>query len=204
MVQALLTYIRRKGLGVLHWNEKSDTLLARIRCGTEWLPEKAWPDVSEKALLETLERWLEPYMTGITSVKGLATINLSEALRAYLGWPLNQEIDTLLPERYTVPTGSAKKIRYQPGQEPVLSVRMQEMFGEQASPLIADGRKKIVLELLSPAQRPLQVTADLAGFWAGAYKEVQKEMKGRYPKHPWPDDPAHHVATNKTKRQLSR
>ena len=204
MTQALLTYIRRKGLEVLNWSEKSQTLLERIRCGAEWLPEKEWPDVSDEALLDKLELWLEPYMTGVTSVKGLAKLNLAEALMAYLGWPLNQEIDTLLPERYRVPTGSEKKIRYQAGQEPVLSVRMQEMFGEPVSPVIAEGRKKLVLELLSPAQRPLQVTADLAGFWAGAYREVQKEMKGRYPKHPWPDDPANHIATTKTKRQLNR
>lgn len=93
-------------------------------------------------------------------------------------------------------------IRYQQGANPVLSARMQEMFGEQSSPTVAQGRVKLTLELLSPARRPLQVTQDLAGFWAGAYKEVQKEMKGRYPKHVWPDDPATHQATNKTKRQL--
>jgi ATP-dependent helicase HrpB len=117
---------------------------------------------------------------------------------------LNQEIDQWLPTHYVMPTGSKKAIRYQYQSEPVISVRMQEVFGEQDSPLIAQGRKKVVLELLSPAQRPLQITQDLAGFWAGAYKEVQKEMKGRYPKHPWPDDPANHVATTKTKRQLNR
>ncbi|TMX40706.1 ATP-dependent helicase C-terminal domain-containing protein, partial [Vibrio sp. Hep-1b-8] len=122
---------------------------------------------------------------------------------AYLGWPLNQDIDKWLPTHYQLPAGSKKKIRYQQGQEPVLSVRMQEVFGEQASPEIAQGRKRLVLELLSPAQRPLQVTRDLASFWAGAYIEVQKEMKGRYPKHVWPDDPANHVATTKTKRQLN-
>ncbi|WP_281259819.1 ATP-dependent helicase HrpB [Vibrio albus] len=204
MAAALLTYIRRKGLQVLNWNEGSKALLERVRCGAEWLPDKAWPDVTELALMDNLELWLEPYMTGVRNAKGLTGIDLCAALSAYLGWPLNQEIDQLLPVRYKVPSGSEKKIRYQAGQEPVLSVRMQEMFGEPTSPVIADGRKKIVLELLSPAQRPLQVTSDLAGFWAGAYKEVQKEMKGRYPKHPWPDNPAEHVATTKTKRQLNK
>jgi ATP-dependent helicase HrpB len=204
LAAALLTYIRRKGLQVLNWSEGSKLLLERVRCGAQWLPEKAWPEVTEQALLDNLELWLEPYMTGIRSAKGLAGIDLYQALNAYLGWPLNQEIDQLLPVRYKVPSGSEKKIRYQAGQEPVLSVRMQEMFGEPTSPVIADGRKKIVLELLSPAQRPLQLTSDLAGFWAGAYKEVQKEMKGRYPKHPWPDNPAEHLATTKTKRQLNK
>lgn len=99
--------------------------------------------------------------------------------------------------------GESQKIRYQLGMEPTLSVRMQEVFGEQTSPRVAKGTRAVVMELLSPAQRPLQVTRDLASFWAGAYKEVQKEMKGRYPKHVWPDDPANHVATSKTKRQLN-
>ena len=102
---------------------------------------------------------------------------------------MNKEIDTWLPTHYQLPTGTRKAIRYQEKCDPILSVRMQEMFGESDSPLIAQGRKKLVLELLPPAQRPLQVTQDLAGFWQGSYKEVQKEMKGRYPKHIWPDDP---------------
>ena len=131
--------------------------------------------------MDNLEQWLEPYLVGVGSLKALAKVDLEPALMAYIAWPLSQEIDQWLPTHYIVPTGSKKKIRYQFGQEPVLSVRMQEMFGEQRSPHIADGRKTLVVELLSPAQRPLQVTQDLASFWAGAYKEVQKEMKGRYP-----------------------
>lgn len=108
-----------------------------------------------------------------------------------------------MPIKLTVPSGASKRLEYQVGQSPKLSVKMQEMFGQPSSPTVADGRVKVTLELLSPAQRPLQVTQDLAGFWSGAYTEVQKEMKGRYPKHPWPDDPATHVATSKTKRQLN-
>ncbi|MEL7292229.1 MAG: ATP-dependent helicase HrpB [Pseudomonadota bacterium] len=203
MTQALLNYIRRKGLSVLHWSDKSLELLQRLRCAADWIPEQDWPPLSDQALLDQLEQWLEPYLNGIHSVKGLAQVDLHAALLAYLGWPLNQQVDEWLPTRYQVPTGSTKKIRYQQGQDPVLSVRMQEMFGQQSSPCIALGRKALVLELLSPAQRPLQVTRDLASFWAGAYQQVQKEMKGRYPKHVWPDDPATHVATTKTKRQLN-
>ncbi|MCG9678210.1 ATP-dependent helicase HrpB [Vibrio sp. Isolate24] len=203
MTQALLNYVRRKGLDALNWSEKSKETLERIRCAAEWLPEQQWPGVSDVELLDNLEQWLEPYLVGVTSLKALAKVDLEPALQAYIAWPLNQEIEQWLPTHYVVPTGSKKKIRYQQGQEPVLSVRMQEMFGEQTSPHIADGRKTLVMELLSPAQRPLQVTRDLASFWAGAYKEVQKEMKGRYPKHVWPDDPANHVATTKTKRQMN-
>lgn len=203
MTEALLNFIRRKGLSVLNWTTHSLETLERLRCAKDWLSEYDWPSLDDDALVDNLTLWLEPYLNGINSVKGLSKVELSQALMAYIGWPLNQEIDQWLPTHYQVPTGSNKKIRYQQGQEPILSVRMQEVFGEQSSPTIAQGRKTLVLELLSPAQRPLQMTRDLASFWSGAYKEVQKEMKGRYPKHVWPDDPASHVATNKTKRQLN-
>ncbi|HCM1474401.1 ATP-dependent helicase HrpB [Vibrio parahaemolyticus] len=203
MTQALLTYVRRQGLSSLNWTPAAESLLERIRCAVDWLPEQAWPMFDEVSLLDSLDEWLEPYMTSVASVKDLSKINLVEALNARLGWPLNQHLDEWLPEHYQLPTGTKKRIRYQHGHEPVLSVRMQEVFGESTSPTVAIGRKRLVLELLSPAQRPLQVTSDLAAFWNGSYKDVQKEMKGRYPKHVWPDDPANHVATTKTKRQLN-
>ncbi|WP_273991851.1 ATP-dependent helicase HrpB [Vibrio parahaemolyticus] len=203
MTQALLTYVRRQGLSSLNWTPAAESLLERIRCAVDWLPEQAWPMFDEASLLDSLDEWLEPYMTSVASVKDLSKINLVEALNARLGWPLNQHLDEWLPEHYQLPTGTKKRIRYQHGHEPVLSVRMQEVFGESTSPMVAIGRKRLVLELLSPAQRPLQVTSDLAAFWNGSYKDVQKEMKGRYPKHVWPDDPANHVATTKTKRQLN-
>ncbi|ENV0923965.1 ATP-dependent helicase HrpB [Vibrio parahaemolyticus] len=203
MTQALLIYVRRQGLSSLNWTPAAESLLERIRCAVDWLPEQAWPMFDEASLLDSLDEWLEPYMTSVASVKDLSKINLVEALNARLGWPLNQHLDEWLPEHYQLPTGTKKRIRYQHGHEPVLSVRMQEVFGESTSPTVALGRKRLVLELLSPAQRPLQVTSDLAAFWNGSYKDVQKEMKGRYPKHVWPDDPANHVATTKTKRQLN-
>ncbi len=203
MTQALLTYVRRQGLGILNWTPAAQNLLERVRCAVDWLPEHAWPDFDETSLLDSLEEWLEPYMVSVSSAKELSKVNLTEALNARLGWPLNQNLDEWLPEDYQLPTGTHKRVRYQYGHEPVLSVRMQEVFGQSASPAVALGRKPLVLELLSPAQRPLQVTTDLAAFWKGSYKEVQKEMKGRYPKHIWPDDPANHIATTKTKRQLS-
>ncbi|HGS4499796.1 TPA: ATP-dependent helicase HrpB [Vibrio parahaemolyticus] len=203
MTQALLTYVRRQGVSSLNWTPAAESLLERIRCAVDWFPEQAWPMFDEASLLDSLDEWLEPYMTSVASVKDLSKINLVEALNARLGWPLNQHLDEWLPEHYQLPTGTKKRIRYQHGHEPVLSVRMQEVFGESTSPTVALGRKRLVLELLSPAQRPLQVTSDLAAFWNGSYKDVQKEMKGRYPKHVWPDDPANHVATTKTKRQLN-
>ncbi|HGS5356225.1 TPA: ATP-dependent helicase HrpB [Vibrio cholerae] len=203
MTQALLSYVRRKGLTVLQWSEDASEWLARARCAAEWLPEEAWPALDDETLLAHLELWLEPYLAGVTSVKGLQSVSVLQALKHYLGWELSQQLDEWLPTHHLLPTGNHKKIRYQLGMEPTLSVRMQEVFGEQSSPRVAKGTRAVVMELLSPAQRPLQVTRDLASFWAGAYKEVQKEMKGRYPKHVWPDDPANHVATSKTKRQLN-
>lgn len=201
---ALLNYVRRKGIQILNWNVSAEQLATRVQCAKEWLPEQPWPDLSEVGLMENLDDWLSPYLSSVKSAKALKTLDVEKMLSAYLGWPLNQEIDKWLPTHWNVPTGSRKAITYEVGKSPLLSVRMQEMFGEKTSPTIAQGRVNVVLELLSPAQRPLQLTQDLAGFWQGSYKEVQKEMKGRYPKHPWPDDPANHIATTKTKRQMNR
>lgn len=202
ITKALLDYIRRKGLTVLPWSDKSDNLLHRMRNGRDWLPQQSWPELDDETLLAQLEHWLAPYMLNIDTVGQLKKVNMVQALLAYLSWPLNQQIDEWLPTHYTLPTGNRKAIRYRDKAEPVLSVRMQEIFGESDSPVIAQGQKKLVLELLSPAQRPLQITQDLAGFWQSSYKDVQKEMKGRYPKHIWPDDPANHVPTAKTKRNF--
>ena len=200
--EALLNAVQRKGLGILPWNKNSEGLLNRARCAAEWLPELGLPVMDDEALLAAADEWLLPYMNGMKTLKALERVDLLAALEARLGWDKKQLLDKALPTHYTVPTGSRYAIRYQPGQHPVLAVKLQEMFGEKASPLIANGKVAVVLELLSPAQRPLQITRDLAAFWQGAYREVQKEMKGRYPKHPWPDDPANHEPTKKTKKYM--
>ncbi|WP_394167579.1 ATP-dependent helicase HrpB [Photobacterium piscicola] len=200
--EALLNAVKRKGLSVLNWTEKANALLIRGRSANEWLPELGLPALDEASLLSNAEQWLLPYLNGMTTLKGLQKVNLVAALEAYIGWNQKQQLDQLLPTHYQVPTGSNIAIRYQPQQQPVLAVKLQEMFGEPTTPTIANGKVALVLELLSPAQRPLQITQDLAGFWSGSYKEVQKEMKGRYPKHPWPDDPANHIPTRKIKKYL--
>lgn len=198
--QALLEWIRVQGLDKLPWNEEARQLRLRLQCARKWLPEYDWPDVSDDALLSTLERWLLPMLVQVKDIHALKQINLSTALSGLLDWATHQKLDTLLPTHYTVPTGSRLPVRYDSEQSPLLSVRLQEMFGEQKTPSIADGRVALVLSLLSPAHRPLQITRDLATFWQGAYREVQKEMKGRYPKHVWPDDPANSAPTKRTKR----
>jgi ATP-dependent helicase HrpB len=197
---AMLRWIREKGLSVLGWKEDAEQLRLRVHCATQWLPEEAWPPLDDESLLETLESWLLPEMSTVRDLKGLQSINLVSALLHLLTWSQRQRLDTVLPTHYTVPTGSRLPIRYDAEKPPALAVRIQEMFGEAQNPAVADGRVPLVLELLSPAHRPLQITRDLAAFWRGAYPEVQKEMKGRYPKHPWPDDPANALPTRRTKK----
>ncbi|KLU98699.1 ATP-dependent helicase HrpB [Photobacterium aphoticum] len=200
--EALLNAIVRKGLNVLPWTPAAENLLVRARCAAEWLPDMALPAMDEASLLADADSWLLPYMTGMKTLKAIEKLDLFAALEARLGWETKQALDAALPTHYDVPTGSRYAIRYQEGQHPVLAVKLQEMFGEKSSPMIANGRVAVVLELLSPAQRPLQITRDLATFWQGSYRDVQKEMKGRYPKHPWPDDPANHAPTRKTKKYM--
>lgn len=198
--QAMLNGIRDKGLQVLHWTPEAEQLRLRLHCAAKWLPEVEWPAVDDASLLAALELWLLPEMHGVHSLRALKALNVSRALQNLLTWPLRQRLDSALPEHYTVPTESRIAIRYHEDNAPVLAVRMQEMFGEATTPVIADGRVPLVLELLSPARRPLQITRDLSAFWQGAYREVQKEMKGRYPKHVWPDDPANTAPTRRTRK----
>nr|WP_250134342.1 ATP-dependent helicase HrpB [Citrobacter europaeus] len=198
--QAMLNGIRDKGLSVLNWTPEAEQFRLRLQCAANWLPEYDWPAVDEDSLLASLESWLLPHMSGVHSLRALKALNVGQALRGLLDWSMLQRLDSELPAHYTVPTGSRIAIRYHEDNPPALAVRMQEMFGEAKTPTIAQGRIPLVLELLSPAQRPLQVTSDLSAFWQGSYREVQKEMKGRYPKHVWPDDPANTAPTRRTKK----
>ncbi|WP_273839507.1 ATP-dependent helicase HrpB [Serratia marcescens] len=198
--QALLDWVRAQGLAVLNWEGAAEQLRVRLQCAQAWLPEAEWPAMDEEPLLAALEQWLLPSLNGVRDLRGLKQVNIAEALSRLLDWQQKQRLDNALPTHYTVPTGSRLPIRYEAGKPPALAVRLQEVFGEQRSPMLAEGRIPVVLELLSPARRPLQITGDLAAFWQGAYREVQKEMKGRYPKHVWPDDPATAVPTRRTKK----
>ncbi|HDL6958324.1 TPA: ATP-dependent helicase HrpB [Yersinia enterocolitica] len=197
---ALLNWVREQGLQILNWDENAEQLRTRLQCASRWLPEEQWPAVDDDNLLGKLELWLQPSLSGVRDLRGLRQVNIAEALTRLLSWQLRQRLDTELPTHYTVPTGSRLPIRYYVDRPPILAVRLQEVFGEQHSPMLANGRVAVVLELLSPAHRPLQITGDLAAFWQGAYREVQKEMKGRYPKHVWPDDPANTRPTRRTKK----
>ncbi|MCX2981550.1 ATP-dependent helicase HrpB [Halieaceae bacterium IMCC14734] len=184
---ATMSYIRERGLALLPWNNDSRQWQARVMLAHQLQPE-SWPDVSDSHLVATLEGWLQPWLDKVTRLADLKALDLTKILSAQLDWNLSQQLEQLLPTKLQVPSGSGYNIDYL-SDPPVLAVKLQEMFGASDTPSVAQGKVPLMLHLLSPAQRPLQVTQDLAGFWRGSYREVQKEMKGRYPKHPWPDKP---------------
>jgi ATP-dependent helicase HrpB len=194
----LLEGIRRNGLACLPWNAAARQLQARISFLRRAVP-RDWPDVSDAMLLSTLHEWLLPYVHGMRRLAQLRRLDLHAVLLAQLPWAQQRQLDELAPSHLTVPSGSRVRLDYSQ-ETPVLAVRLQEMFGLADTPRIAGGRLPVLLHLLSPARRPVQVTQDLATFWQGSYHEVKKELKGRYPKHHWPDDPLQAEPTARVKR----
>jgi ATP-dependent helicase HrpB len=159
----------------------------------------AWPDLSDAALLSSLDTWLAPHLGEVRRRADLARVDVARALLTLVPRSLIAQLDTLAPRRVTVPTGSSIAVDYDTDQ-PVLRVRLQEVFGWSDTPRVAGGRVPVVLHLLSPAGRPIQVTADLGGFWRGSYPQVRAEMRGRYPKHDWPEDPTKAAPSRGVKR----
>ncbi len=189
MARALCEGVRAKGIENLNWTKEARNLQGRIQFLAEARPEDGWPDVSDDALDARLEEWLAPYLDGLTRWTQVQKIDLREPLLGLLG-PMRRTLDQMAPTHLPVPSGSNIAVRYDRNGGPVMSVRMQEVFGMAQSPTVAGGRVQVVMELLSPAMRPLQITRDLATFWRTTYALVRKEMRGRYPKHDWPEDPA--------------
>ena len=185
---ALLDAVRQKGLETLPWTPALRNLQARILFLRRELGE-TWPDVSDGTLLATLDAWLAPYLAGMSRLSHLADLPLSDALLGLLDHKQRRQLEEQAPTHVTVPSGSSIRLDYAEGEVPVLKVRLQEMFGLADTPKLAQGRVPVMLHLLSPAHRPVQVTRDLAGFWQRTWPEVKKELKGRYPRHQWPDDP---------------
>ena len=200
IADALIAGIRELGLDALPWTKESRQLQARLSfaraCDTR--EPNPWPDVSDATLFATLEEWLKPWIANMTRREHLARLDMHAILLARLSWDQQQRLNTFAPTHLTVPSGSRIPIDYS-GPTPSVSVRLQEVFGLQATPRIADGRVPVTLELLSPARRPVQITQDLASFWARGYADVKKDLKGRYPKHYWPDDPLSAVPTARAK-----
>ena len=202
--QALTEAVHALGLSALPWSEALSQWRMRVQCLRTWMPELALPDLSDAHLLATLDAWLKPAFAGKTRLDALDEADLGEALKSAVDWNLRQRIDHLAPSRIVVPSGMERRIDYALDDHfdpaaPVLAVKLQELFGLAETPRVADGRVVLTIHLLSPAGRPLQVTQDLRGFWERTYPEVKKEMKGRYPRHPWPDDPWNAVATHRAK-----
>ena len=198
---ALIQHIRKQGLNLLPWTAELAQWCARVALVRSIEVENNWPDVSDEGLLTTLENWLAPYLNTVNLLNDFKKVKLTESLHALLPWDKQQALNKLAPTHLKVPSGSNVRIDYTESP-PVLAVKLQEMFGCEQSPAVIAGKVPLLIHLLSPAGKPLQITQDLAGFWRSSYHEVKKEMKGRYPKHPWPDNPLVEVATRKTKKRI--
>jgi ATP-dependent helicase HrpB len=212
---AVIRALAAHGLGVIGWSEGAEALRRRLALLNRELGAP-WPDVADSALLARLDDWLAPEVDALAQGAAARGIDLAEPLRRLLPWPEASRLPELAPERLEVPSGSRVRIEYPPvedvpgpdgtavpGASPIVAVKLQECFGWAETPRLVDGRVPVLFHLLSPAGRPLAVTADLASFWSGPYAQVRAEMRGRYPKHPWPEDPWTAVATAKTKRRLA-
>ncbi len=195
---AIAEAIASEGIALLAWTEAATSLRARLDFLHRALGDR-WPDVSDAALTQHLDAWLGPHLARVRSAQDLRRVDVTAALRAMLPWPEAGRINDLAPERVEVPSGSSVRIDYSQDQ-PVLAVRLQEVFGWTAAPVLADGRVPLLLHLLSPARRPAAVTADLESFWDNGYPGVRADLRGRYPKHAWPEDPRTAPATARTTR----
>lgn len=203
VLEAFVSGIRLNGLVVLPWDRASENLRARINFLSRLSGEtgKIFQPLSDEWLLEHLEEWLGPWLDGMTRLEHLGRLDLSAVILGTLKWEERQTLEGLAPTHLTVPSGSRVQIDYTSGPRPVLAVRLQEMFGLDKTPAVANGKVPLLLHLLSPAGRPVQVTEDLAGFWASSYHQVRKELKGRYPKHYWPEDPLMSEPTRGVKKR---
>ncbi len=196
----LLEAVRASMSTLLPWNESALQLQARVN----WLHRQQpaqWPDFGDATLKATLDDWLSPYLDGIYNATELGKLELAQVLKSSLSWPQQQQLESLAPACWALPTGSEPYLDYAAENGPVLRARMQEFYGLQTHPTLPSGQPLLV-ELLSPAHRPLQITRDLPGFWTGSYREVAKEMRGRYPRHFWPENPMEAQATTRTKKKM--
>nr|WP_275889156.1 ATP-dependent helicase C-terminal domain-containing protein [Desulfobulbus rhabdoformis] len=188
ITNALLEGVTQTGVEALPWTPRARQLQARIHCLRLWQQQEQWPGLDDATLITDLS-WLAPYLGGMRQLTQVQSLDLYFLLHSRLDWPQQQRLKQLVPETITVPSGSTIRIDYRLEGPPVLAVRLQEMFGQKTTPTICNQQIPLLLHLLSPARRPIQVTDDLASFWQNGYPQVKKELKGRYPKHAWPDDP---------------
>ncbi|RYV00631.1 ATP-dependent helicase HrpB [Shewanella sp. OPT22] len=201
VIKALLEQVSKQGLNLLDWNHNAQQLQLKIALAKKYNTQYDWPDFTHRALLENINTWLSPYLVGIKSLKQLRQLNISDILRSNLSWEQQQWIDSELPDKWLMATGTKAPIRYTEDGRALISVRLQEALGMTLSPKLANNNINVTMELLSPARRPIATTADLASFWSGPYHQLKKEMRGRYPKHLWPDNPLNTEATKFTKKK---
>ncbi|WP_374445018.1 ATP-dependent helicase HrpB [Stella sp.] len=199
LAAAMLAGIRELGLDALPWTPEARQLRSRVGLMRRVEGAANWPDLSDQALLDGLESWLAPHLDRATQPAHLARLDLARLLTDLLGRTAARRLDAEAPTHLTVPSGSRIPLEYGQGEQPVLAVRLQEMFGLRATPTVADGRVPVLVHLLSPAGRPVQVTQDLAGFWDRGYREVRADLRGRYPRHHWPEDPREALPTRRAK-----
>lgn len=205
--KVLLNAIRELGLDSLAWSKDSLGLRHRINFINAHKALKMscdFPDFCDEHLLDTLDKWLLPYIEGKNSLKSLASLNLYSILSGLLTWEQMQSLDVLAPAKMKVASGSNIYIDYSDADNPILAVRLQEMFGTQNTPTVLNGKVKLIIHLLSPASKPMQITQDLESFWANTYDDVKKELRGKYKRHYWPDDPLTAQATSKTKKNMHK
>jgi ATP-dependent helicase HrpB len=201
-VQLLLETLKEEGRFLLDWSDAVLGLIARVQSLAIWHPEQDWPNWSVDSLCTNAANWLEPYLMGITKNEELKKLNLSQFLYHSLSYEQQQDLEKMAPSSLQVPSGSEIQITYQEdGSAPRLAVRLQELFGMLETPKVNEGRNPILIELLSPGYKPVQLTQDLKSFWTSGYFEVKKELKQRYPKHSWPDDPIQAVAIRGVKKR---
>ena len=197
VIDAMMAAVRSRGVARLPWSDAARRL--RERLAFLHHHDASWPDVSDDALTASLDEWLAPRLTGVRKLTDIARADLSGALSDRLDWKRRQALDDLAPTHIEVPTGSRIPVDYTSPEAPALAVRLQEVFGLTESPRIFGGRVPLTMHLLSPAHRPVQVTRDLAGFWRTSYFDVRKDLRGRYPKHEWPEDPLNATPTKRAK-----
>jgi ATP-dependent helicase HrpB len=204
VTQALLGYLQEEGVGKLNWTAGAQQLQQRLEFLHQLVGGELWPSFANEALAADLPTWLGPHLAGLRSLDQVQRLDLTEPLLARLpgGWAQRQELDRLAPAALEVPSGSHVTLDYSDPAAPVLAVKLQELFGLTETPTVAGGRVPLLLHLLSPGGRPAQVTRDLRSFWEKGYFEVRKDLKGRYPRHPWPDKPMEHIPTKLTKKRL--
>lgn len=189
-IKIICESIREQGLKMLNWSESQEEFQARILSLRKWRPQENWPDVSNEKLIETLEEWLNPYLININKLSELQKLDLNQIILSILPWDLTQKLDKLAPSKMEVPTGSMIKLNYfDDGSKIEMAVRLQEVFGLFETPTVNEGKNKVLMHLLSPGYKPVQVTQDLKSFWNKTYFEVRKDLLSRYPRHHWPENP---------------